>query len=253
MDHTKYLILAKEITLQVGEYLTQNFGLNKAMSHKGGTHYSIKEDEIANEMYVKFFNINTPDATVYTEEGDQKLSQFTWVIDPLEGTSNYRVGIPLFATQCALMYDGIPFVSVIYLPQLNQTFTAMKGKGAYLNETKISVSSVFDLKLAMACIGKGTDLQAREWYSKTVRKVTPKIRTIRSFGATGIEMAYCAAGKVDLCLNNGSQLYDYLPGALLIRESGGVVLNEKGRDWTIYDKYLIASNKNLASHVIELL
>lgn len=250
----KYLSLANEVVDIAANYLVKNFGAIKRMSHKEESHYGIKEDVISNEIYVKYLEKNTPSFSIYTEEGIKSLeNEYVWVVDPIEGTSNYRVGNPFFATQICLLARKEPLLSVVYAPLLNQRFTATKGGGTFLNKNKVVVGKLENIKKAVIVVGKGTNPQDTDWYINTVAKVLKRVRTVRNFGACGLEMAYLASGKLDIYLNHGGQIYDYAPGSLMVSESGGRVINGDGKVWSIADKLLIASNKTLASEILKII
>ena len=96
-------------------------------------------------------------------------------------------------------------------------------------------------------MGKGTKYDDLLWYGGTVKNIMDKIRTFRHFGATGLELAYTASGKIDIYMNKGSRLYDYAPGVLLVREAGGSVTDFSGNEWNLNEDSLLASNKVLLS------
>lgn len=252
-NYDYYFKIAQEINNKAGKYLLQQFGSIKAMRLKEEAHYTIPEDSVCNDLYEKFLRKKTPEVKLYTEEGERNLDKgLTWVIDPIEGTSNFRVRNPFFATQICLVEYFKPVISIVYAPKLDQLFHAIKGRGAFLNGKRLRVSEVNDLKLCLITLGKGGG-KYNKWYAETLGKIMPHVRTIRSLGACGIEMAYTAAGITDFYVSNGNHLYDLLPGVLLIKEADGVVKNEKGKDWDLKDYYLIASNENLYSKVLNII
>ena len=243
-----YLKIALSVTLKAGEFLFKNFGDIKRFTHKSKYHWGINEDLEANDIYEKQLKLLTPEVSIYTEEGEKNLEpNLNWIIDPLEGTSNYRVGNPFFATQICLLKNKIPEVCVVYAPVLKQTFTAIKGGGAFLNNNKVKVSKINKLEESLISMGKGTKYDDLLWYGGTVKNIMDKIRTFRHFGATGLELAYTASGKIDIYMNKGSRLYDYAPGVLLVREAGGSVTDFSGNEWNLNEDSLLASNKVLLS------
>lgn len=254
MDYSNYLKIAKDASIEVGDYLLKNFGSNKIATHKSGTHYGIAEDLIANNIYTTSFKKLTPEISLYTEENERNLTDLTWIVDSIEGTSNYRVGNPFFATQVCLLENKKPIVSVIFAPYLKQMFTSISGQGVYLNDQKISPIITNDIDKSLISFNKGTSHDDLVWVGETVKKIIHKIRTIRMYGVTGLDLAYVASGMIDVNINKGSQIYDYAPGVLLVRESGGVVLNENGKDWEIEDKFVVASlNSKLALEVLKII
>lgn len=249
-----HLDAAKKISKNVGDFLLNNFGDLKKMEHKSGSHYSIKDDIKANDMYEAYLKKKTPGFGLYTEEGEKSLTKdWVWIVDPIEGTSNFRVGNPFFATQIALLHKLKPKISVVYAPYLKQLFYAVDGNGSFLNDKKIHVSSLKTIGKALISVGKGTGSGDFKWYGKNFPKLIKKVRTFRHFGACGLEMAYVASGKIDIYLNYGSKLYDYAPGVLLVKEAGGQVLTMAGKKWGIHDKDIILSNKNLSSQALDII
>jgi myo-inositol-1(or 4)-monophosphatase len=254
MTYEDYLKIALEVSEKAGEYLVSVFGEEKEMFHKEHAHYGIKEDKIANDLYEKFLKEKTPEIGLYTEEGEQDLSKdLVWVVDPIDGTSNFRVANPFFNTQIALLDKGEPVVAVVFAPILNQRFQAIKNMGAFLNGKKISVTSLTEMQKSIISIQKGPKPEDSEWVAKVMGKVLPHLRSYRNNGSTGVELCFVAAGMFDGMINHGSALYDYAPGVLLVREAGGVVTNFEGKDWTIEDRNLVASNLQLKEQILKIL
>jgi myo-inositol-1(or 4)-monophosphatase len=250
----RYENTAGEINSLAAEFLKSHFGTPKTSTHKSDSHYGIQEDLEANKMYEDYLRKNTPEVALFTEEGERNLdNEFVWVVDPIEGTSNYKSCNPFWATQIALLQDGEPVISVVNAPVLGQKFTAVKGEGAYLNGIKIKPTSLKELNLALIDMCRGTKDIDKEWMASTLSKVIKHVRTNRVFGSSGLQTAYSASGITDIFINNGSQLYDILPGILIAREAGASVLNFNGGEWTSEDSGYIVSNKILAEAVIKLL
>ena len=251
-DLQHYLSIAKYVATEAGKYLKSNFGSYKKMYHKQGTHYTIQDDAEADKIYKKLLTKKSPDVDFYSEESTGKFGKnLTWIVDSIEGTSNYRVGIPFFATQIALIKKKEILVSVVHAPVLNITYHAVQGGGAYKDEKQINVSKLKEHEKALVSLNKGTEAKYLKWYAKTIVGLSDKVRTFRNFGATGLELAYAADSKIDAHLNYGSRLYDLIPGALLITEAGGTLLTHGGKNWTINDDLMIAANKTLAQKLYD--
>lgn len=250
----EYLEIAFKVSELAGNHALKNFGSQKLKHHKKDLEYGIKEDKECNDIYEDFLKNSTPEVELYTEEGEKNLdSELVWAIDPIDGTSNYSVGIPVWNSQICLLKKGEPVVAVINCPALNQKFHAVKGKGAFLNEQKVSISQITDLKMAVFGISKGNKLKALIWMGEMMRKFFKEIRTPRILSSLGVELSYVASGMIDIFISEDASIWDYAPGVLMIREAGGVVLNMKGEEWTIQDRTLIASNKVLVQKVLKLL
>jgi myo-inositol-1(or 4)-monophosphatase len=253
-DLNKYFKIAEEINGEVADFLLSKFGSIKEITHKTDSHYGIPEDLESNNMYEDFLKTKTPEVALYTEEGEKNLnSDYVWVIDPIEGTSNYRAGNPFWATQIALIYKNEPIIGIVYAPFLKQKFHAIKGSGAHLNGNKINCSDLSDLNKALVDMGRGMKDEDKDWFSLTLAKLIKKIRTNRIFGACGLDISYCAAGMTDAFLNSGTQIYDVMAGLLIAREAGAKVLNFEGNDWSINDKTFLVSNELLAKDILKII
>lgn len=247
----RYYEIAKEATGRASDFLLANYGRVKEMTHKEGTHYRVADDLENNRIIEDYLRSQTPEVAIYSEEGERDLeSELVWVVDPIDGTSNYRVGIPMFATQLCLLSKGEPIISVIQAPMLGLNFSARKGEGAYLNDKKITVSETPEINRAMVGFNKGSNNIDMGKYTIQLGSV---VRTVRNYGAAGLDLSYVASGKLDAFVNSGSGLYDYAPGVLLVREAGGVAVNFDGNDWTLEDKTLVATNQKLVSPILKFL
>jgi len=246
-----YLAIAKEAAHKAGDLLAQRYGPSYELIQREADHYSIKTDSESNDLYEDFLREKTPDVSLYTEEGQRSLdSDLVWVVDPLDGSYNYRVGLPLFVTQICLLHKREPAVAVIYNPVSKQEFTAVIGGGAFLNGQRIFASEVAEMKKAMILTSRRT-LKINE--GRTMAAFAAAMRAVRLFGATGFDLSYIASGGAEITINDGSKLFDYAPGVLLIREAGGVAKNMEGEEWTIKDDNLVAGNKQLMPQVLEII
>jgi myo-inositol-1(or 4)-monophosphatase len=246
--------IALSVSRKAGNYLKENFGSFKVTKAKEYLHYGIKEDVVCNTIYENYLKRYTPKVSLYTEEGSRVLgSDFTWVVDPIDGTSNYAVGNPLFVTQIALLEKQEPILSVIYAPILKQEFVSIKGKGSFLNGNKVSVSKKVIGERFSVSFAKGREMIYSNWYIEVMGSMVKRASTPRVFGSAGIEMAYTAAGKLDCFLSNGCKIYDLVPGYLLIKEAGGLIVNDKGKEWSLKDSFLLAGNRKLVKNIQKII
>lgn len=246
------LSIGTQAVQQAGKFLLQNFGSTKKTQHKSGTHYGIAEDIQSDQIIRDFLKKYSPTVSIFSEEGGHFNPELGWVVDALDGTSNYRVGIPMFVVQLALVKNEMTVVSVVFAPALDLLFTATKGRGATLNRQPIQVSGVTAINESMVSLNKGTQRKDLRWYASTVTKVMRYVRTTRHFGSAGLMLAYVASGKLDGYLDSGSQLYDVAPGTLLVREAGGIVMNFKGNEWSVDDRTVVASNPHLVHRLVNM-
>lgn len=251
----EYLEIALKATDEIGAHALKKFGPIKESFHKQGTEYGIEEDKECNALYIDFLKRETPEVGLYTEEGEQSLTEeLVWTVDPIDGTSNYSLGNPFWNTQICLLKNKEPVVAVVFGPALNQKFWAVLGGGTFLNGKKIEISNLEkpEEKIVFG-LGAGNTREEREWLGSVMEVFMKRFKSPRVLSATGLEMVYTAAGMIDIFFSKGASIWDYAPGVLIVRESGGVVLNFEGKDWTIDDETLVASNETLAKKVLELL
>jgi myo-inositol-1(or 4)-monophosphatase len=253
-DLSKYLELALEVNNRASEYLESKFGDRKSSNHKSDSHYGIAEDLESNKIYEDFLRDKTPEVALYTEEGERNLeSEYVWVVDPIEGTSNYSAGNPFWGTQIGLLHNGEPVIGIVNTPILKQKFTAIKGSGAYLNDKQIHVSPVTEIKRSLVDMVRGTKDEDKDWMIETLAKIIKKIRTNRTFGACGVQISFCAAGYTDIFVSRGANVYDLVPGTIIAREAGASVVNFKGENWNLRDSEYLAGNAALVEEFLKIL
>ncbi len=163
------------------------------------------------------------------EQASGQPSEYTWIIDPLDGTTNFIHGFPQYCVSIGVRHKGVLTHGVVYDPARNELFTASRGRGAYLNERRIRVSR--RVKLADALIGTGfpfRDLASLDEYLAMMREVTQRASGIRRAGAAALDLAWVAAGRLDGFWEIGLSPWDVAAGALLVLEAGGLVGDFRG-------------------------
>jgi myo-inositol-1(or 4)-monophosphatase len=163
-----------------------------------------------------------PDDAIVGEEGTDTVgsSGVRWLIDPIDGTTNFLYGLPGYAVSIAALSDHDTEVGVVYVPTTNELFTAMRGSGATLNGASIRCSATTDLSLALVATGFGYDSQRRAVQAARVAKLLPRVRDIRRFGAAAADLCYAAAGRVDAYFEEWLGPWDMAAGELIAREAG---------------------------------
>lgn len=172
-----------------------------------------------------------PEATFFSEENGKSAreSAYCWVIDPLDGTTNFSYGLPHFCISVALTYNQEPILGVVYQPLLREYFFAQKGAGAFVNDKSIFVSTTHRLSDAfiLFCIPYGHNERARRMVSAVV-ELSQSVVSIRLLGAAALDLAYVAAGRFDGLFFEQLAWWDVAAGSLLIQEAGGAVTDYKG-------------------------
>ena len=194
--------------------------------------YASEVDADAEKAVIKELKRAYPDYSVLGEEsGGQagKNGRYTWVVDPLDGTSNYLRGFPHYCVSIALVDNGEPTDAVIFDPLRNELFTASRGSGAQLNERRIRVSERKDLAGTIIATGFAPRERARAGSQlKTVDTLLVQAEDIRRTGSAALDLAYVACGRADAYFEAGVKAWDIAAGVLLVREAGGKVCNYKG-------------------------
>ncbi|MCA8953158.1 MAG: inositol monophosphatase [Planctomycetes bacterium] len=212
-------------------------------------------DRAAEELIVKGLIAEFPDHGILAEEGVvtgkgeiHEVSDWTWIIDPLDGTTNYVHGLPFYAVAIALAYHGRPVVGVVHAPALGETFVAVQGEGAArlrgVERESIAVSATGELGAALLATGFAylRNEPGRDDNSGRLARVLPLCRDLRRLGSAELDLCYTAAGVYDGYWELYLQPYDVAAGALIVREAGGRVTDLGGGDDWLYGGKVLATN-----------
>ncbi|HDS1218978.1 inositol monophosphatase [Stenotrophomonas maltophilia] len=215
-----------------GNVLLRNINKLEALNvvQKGRMDYASEVDADAEKVIVKELKRAYPEYGVFGEEGGvQGEHRHMWVIDPLDGTSNYLRGVPHYCVSIALVENGEPTDAVIFDPLRNELFTASRGAGAVLNDRRIRVADRKDLGGTMIQTGFAPRERARAGAQlKAVDALLVQAEDIRRTGSAALDLAYVACGRADAYFEAGVKAWDIAAGVLLVREAGGKVCDFKG-------------------------
>jgi len=196
-----------------------------------------------------------PDHNYISEEGhlEDNGSDYTWVIDPLDGTFFFSAGIPLFSVSIGLLYKGRPVVGVVHAPILKETYVAEKGWGAYLNDKKICVSGQNKLERANITTEFTTENTAPGL--ALTSKLSENVLFVRTFACEALDMCWVASGGTDANVSYGSEIWDITAGSVILEEAGGKITDFKG-DPIDYTKVkipsVVSSNRTLHDSIIAI-
>lgn len=216
-------------------------------------------DKAAEQAIIEVLKTAYPDHAILAEESGASTNlhaenENVWIIDPLDGTTNFIHGFPQYCVSIALQQRGQITQGVVYDPTRNELFTATKGGGAYLNEKRIRVAKRD--KMAEALIGTGFPFRTTEGldnYIAMFRVMTAKCAGLRRPGAAALDLAYVAAGRLDGFFEKGLKPWDVAAGSLLITEAGGIVGTFEGESDYLYKGDTIAGSPKIFAQMISLL
>ena len=212
-------------------------------------------DREAEQAIIKILLDAYPDHSILAEEsGASGKSEFQWIIDPLDGTTNFLHGFPQYGVSIALSHKGVLTQAVIYDPARNDLFTSTRGTGAYLNDQRIRVSK--RIKLQQSLLGTGfpfKEFPLVDSYLAMFRDLTQKTTGLRRAGAAALDLAYVAAGRFDGYWAFGLSPWDMAAGSLLVTEAGGLVGDLQGNTGYLESGNIVAGNPKIFSQLVQAL
>jgi myo-inositol-1(or 4)-monophosphatase len=240
------LNFATDIAREAGNLLVQKLGTAK-VTNKGDINLVTEADIASENLIIDRIRSYHPQHGILAEESGEavlkgKPSEWKWIIDPLDGTSNYAHGYPCFCVSIALERAGQLEVGVVYDPMRDEMFAAERGRGATLNDRKIRVSSVEQLSGAMLCTGFPYNVRERPDFARDFTNFTMNAQAVRRDGSAALDLAYVACGRFDGFWEDGLSPWDIAAGALLISEARGRITNFNDQPLDIYNEQVLASN-----------
>lgn len=256
MSLEKYLKAAKGAAQKAGQFLKDSIDSAQEITFKGSVDLVTNLDKQSQSMIFKCLSDSFPGHDFLAEEGlsEEKGAEFRWIIDPLDGTTNYAHKFPIFTVSIALEKENGVVLGVIYDPLREEMFTALKGEGAFLNERKIGVSSVDDLDKSLVATGFPYDLRVSDVNNiNHFNNFVTRVQAIRRCGSAAMDLCYVACGRFDGFWELKLQPWDMAAGALIVEEAGGQISDFLGREFTIYDTEILASNGLIHGQMIDVL
>jgi myo-inositol-1(or 4)-monophosphatase len=252
-DYLREAVRAARIA---GEYQKYRFASSLNIEMKGDKNLVTEVDRESERLIVEHLLSRFPDHDIIAEEGDylQSASPFRWIIDPVDGTTNYAHGYPWFCSSIALEREGELVVGVIHNPVYDELFTAAKDGGAYLNGTRLSVSDRAPLDNALLGTGFPYDCATDPANNfDSFIAFQKSARGIRRAGAAALDLAYVATGRLDGFWELKLHAWDVAAGVLLVREAGGKVTTFDGSPYTIFNDRIVASNGQIHKEMVAVL
>lgn len=246
--------VARQAIKAAGKILEKNFREPFKIFLKKDLSLITKIDLEAERVIIRLIKKNFPFHHILSEEAGGKIKgEYAWVIDPLDGTTNYAADFPFFSTSIALLYRKNPILGIVFNPLSNECYFAEKGRGSFLNGQRIKIGKQQTLSKALILMNKGRAKEDFIKFHKILREVGRRCRTFRFWGASSLELCQVASGRVDGFMGIGSKPWDLAAGVLIIKEAGGKVTDFKGRNWQIGTKNIIAANEKIQNQLIKLI
>ena len=225
------------------------------VTKKSNADYVSEVDRAAERTIIQtILDVYPTHAILAEESGAQGESEYLWIIDPLDGTTNFLHGFPQYAVSIALQHNGVLTQAVIYDPTKNDLFTATRGRGAFLNDRRIRVSK--RAELADSLIGTGfpySKFDHLDAYMGILKDMMQKTAGLRRPGSAALDLAYTAAGRYDGFFETGLKSWDIAAGCLLITEAGGLVSDLQGNDSYLKSGHLCAGNPKVFSQMLQVI
>jgi myo-inositol-1(or 4)-monophosphatase len=247
---------AQNVARNAGRLLAEKFTQQHQIHYKGTIDLVTEADKMSEELILAEITRRYPDHGILSEESAEKNEWATmrWIIDPLDGTTNYAHGFPFFCVSIALEKEGVVVLGVIYDPIRDDLFTASRGAGAYLNGKKLQVSSVNDLSQSLLATGFPYDIRvSKDNNINFFTAMAVKAQAIRRAGAAALDLAYLAAGRFDGFWELKLKPWDTAAGCLMVEEAGGIISDMAGGKWNLYSPGLVANNGLIQEQMMSVL
>ena len=248
----------QEVAKGVGAFIRkerQHFDV-KNVEHKGFNDLVSYVDKEAERQIVDKLSLILPEAGFITEEGTSttKGEVYNWVIDPLDGTTNFVHNIPVFAVSIALMENEELILGVVYEVNRHECFYAKKGGGAFCNDTPIKVSGAESLSASLIATGfPYYNFDLIDKYLATMKSLMQKTHGLRRFGSAAVDLCYVASGRTEGFFEYNLNSYDVAAGALIVMEAGGIVTDFAGGNDFVFGRKIVATNGKVQADLLQVL
>ena len=251
--------MARELEVAVaaaeaaGEVLRSSFGREQTVRYKGEVDLVTEVDERAEGVIGEVLREAFPGYGMLAEEGGRRLGEgdSRWIVDPLDGTTNYAHGLPIFAVSIALERGGEVVLGVVHDPMRGETYVAERGGGATLNGEPIRVSDTDEPIRALLVTGFPYDRADMGAAVELFGRLTELTQGVRRLGAAALDLCYVAAGRLDAYYEKGLHAWDVAAGSLILKEAGGRITDYRGREVDLEGREIVASNGLLHPVLLE--
>ena len=240
----------------VSKYIHEKLNTTLKIDYKGRANMVTQVDINSEKIITDLIKENFPEHQILAEETTpvNNESLFKWIIDPLDGTTNFIHGFPCFAVSIALEYNGEIIMGIVLDPERNELFSAIKDRGAYMNKQPIHVSSIKNLSASL--LSTGFPYELNEHFYKNIelfKAFFEKSQDIRRAGSAAIDLCYVACSRFDGFWEFDLNPWDVAAGALIVSEAGGKLSDFSGGNFSIYDKQVLAANGIIEKEMLDVL
>ena len=246
--------LGRSFILQAGNLILERFGTTLSIQSKGKYDYVTNVDKESEALITESINSHFPHHHVMSEEMENPNFQpgVTWVIDPLDGTANFIHGFPMVAVSIAVYADKEAILGFVLDPIRHELFSAVKGRGAYLNGKPMAMSDANQIPESI--VATGFPFRSKHLlphYLAAFERIFHQVTDIRRAGSAALDLAYLASGRIDGFWEIGLKAWDIAAGALMIREAGGYVSDFWGKDDYIHNGHIVAGTESTYGFLLE--
>ena len=252
----RFLSTAVEAVVRAGELQMAKFGTGIRVDKKGAIDLVTEVDLEVERMFRAMIAERYPEHDVLAEEmgGSSRGARHRWVFDPLDGTTNFAHGVPIFCASLALEIDGEAVVAAVYDPNRRELFTAEAGVGSWLNGTRLQVSANATVLESMLVTGFPYNIhQKADEFLKVFGQVLREARAIRRLGSAAIDICWVAAGRMDGFWEASLKPWDTRAAALILEEAGGRVTGMDGETWQPDAGHIVATNGLIHDEVLRII
>ena len=250
----------EEIIVKAGELLSEQFGLQHIVEYKAEGKYQTYPqavtalDQRVHEFLAGLILERFPDHHILSEESTGELTEsgYTWLIDPIDGTTHFSRGLPNYSVSVALYHKGDVILGATYAPYYSDLYVAEKGQGAFCNHLPISVSKTNTLREALIASAAYQSYKL-SGLEQSFFNVAEQIKNLRMFASPALDLCYVASGKLEARIFANTEAWDYAASALIVEEAGGLVTEWSGKRWTLKSEGLVASNAILHDQILRIL
>lgn len=255
-EYSELRAVALEAARIAARILREGLGQVRQIDYKGRVDIVTDVDRRSEEAVVAFLARETPEIGIVGEEGTERLppgATRRWYVDPLDGTTNYAHGLPIFAASVGVAELDVPVAGAVVAPALNETFVGARGGGATLNGEPIRVSTTDELVRSLLVTGFPYDPTPENDNIPHFANFTRHARAVRRLGSAAIDLCWVAAGRFDGYWEHGLNAWDMAAGAVIALEAGGRLSDLEGNPFCLLDRQIVASNGRIHDAMVAIL